>query len=426
MDPSYHDTMRIHQPAPPPERPDELDWSNVAIASTLILSNIFLSLLFGLGLEKQLIVAATRCLVQLTIMGHILQPVFDKESPLFVAMLTLLLISIAILEISFNRTKFRHDYMVSTVALSTITAVLLTSFVGNALAFGASPWYRPRTYIPTVGMLLGNCMSAQAVGLNTIMGQASDNKERIEMYLSFGATRWEAARPLVVEAIRTALLPVLNSMSVMGLISIPGMMTGQIMGGSSIGDAVRYQQILIFMISSSSTIGTIASCMSCCFIIFDDCDRLRLDRIRDTRKKPKASETPGGANVGSWWDETTRQDAAGHIFQVINTDDATIGSNTTGNSSTTTNSTSSSSTSTSSSAADTTTTDDSAANNGIFNPTAVLHAASTAYASASHLAGVAADNIRHAAAELSEAAHELKETVMGSEEVDDGDDIGVL
>ncbi|KAJ3151988.1 hypothetical protein HDU89_001633 [Geranomyces variabilis] len=437
MDPAYHDAMRIHQPAPPPERPDELDWSNVAIASTLILSNICLSLLFGLGLEKQLLVAATRCLIQLTIMGHILQPVFDKESPLFVAMLTLLLISIAILEISFNRTKFRHDYMLSTVALSTITAVLLTSFVGNALAFGASPWYRPRTYIPTVGMLLGNCMSAQAVGLNAIMGQATDNKERIEMYLSFGATRWEAARPLVVEAIRTALLPVLNNMSVMGLISIPGMMTGQIMGGSSIGDAVRYQQILIFMISSSSTIGTIASCMSCCFIIFDDCDRLRLDRIRDTRKKkPRLSES-SDANLESWWDETIRQDAAGHIFQVINTEDATTGSNnnnsnsssistddnvnTSWSSSTNASSSSSSFSSSTSSAADTNETDTS-----MFTPAAVLHAASAAYASASHLAGVAVDNIRHAAVELSEAAHELKETVMGSEEVDDGDDIGVL
>ncbi|KAJ3162188.1 hypothetical protein HDU88_007109 [Geranomyces variabilis] len=432
MDPAYHDAMRIHQPAPPPERPDELDWSNVAIASTLILSNICLSLLFGLGLEKQLLVAATRCLIQLTIMGHILQPVFDKESPLFVAMLTLLLISIAILEISFNRTKFRHDYMVSTVALSTVTAVLLTSFVGNALAFGASPWYRPRTYIPTVGMLLGNCMSAQAVGLNTIMGQATDNKERIEMYLSFGATRWEAARPLVVEAIRTALLPVLNNMSVMGLISIPGMMTGQIMGGSSIGDAVRYQQILIFMISSSSTIGTIASCMSCCFIIFDDCDRLRLDRIRDTRKKkPRLSESSdANAESSSWWDETIRQDAAGHIFQVINTDDATNNSSRSSStddkannswSSSTNASSSPSSSSSTSTAADTNDTDTS-----IFTPAAVLHAASAAYASASHLAGVAVDNIRHAAVELSEAAHELKETVMGSEEVDDGDDIGVL
>ncbi|KAJ3146587.1 hypothetical protein HDU86_008467 [Geranomyces michiganensis] len=208
-------SMRVLSPNPPPERPDELNWSNVATASTLILLNVALSLLFGLGLERQLLVSATRCLVQLTIMGHILQPVFEKESALFVAMLT----------------------------LSTIVAVLLTSFVGNALAIGASPWYRPRTYIPTVGMLLGNCMSAQAVGLNTVMGQAYDNKERIEMYLSFGATRWEAARPLVVEAIRTALLPVLNNMSVMGLISIPGMMTGQIMGGSSIGDAVRYQQV---------------------------------------------------------------------------------------------------------------------------------------------------------------------------------------
>ncbi|TPX59550.1 hypothetical protein PhCBS80983_g02432 [Powellomyces hirtus] len=278
---------------------DELDWTNVATAATLILGNALVSMLFGLGLERTLIVSAIRCVVQLTIMGQILQPVFEKENPWFVAGLSALLIMISVLEIYFNRTKHRHDYMFATVLFSMVLSVVLTSAIGNAFAIRADPWWRPRTYIPTMGMLLGNSMSGMAVGLNVVMGQATENKELIELYLAYGATRWEAARPVVIQGVRTALLPVLNMMSVMGLISIPGMMTGQIMGGASIGDAVRYQQIITFMISACTTISTVASCCACVAIIFDDHDRLRLDRIHSKKKRSVVSATPASSS-SSW------------------------------------------------------------------------------------------------------------------------------
>lgn len=81
----------------------------------------------------------------------------------------------------------------------------------------------------------------------------------LETRLSFGATRYEAGLPLAVEAIRLALLPVITQLSVMGMVNIPGLMTGQIMAGTPIMEAVLYQQCIMFMIAASSTLGVIMS-----------------------------------------------------------------------------------------------------------------------------------------------------------------------
>ncbi|CAG8846131.1 14514_t:CDS:2, partial [Racocetra persica] len=74
------------------------------------------------------------------------------------------------------------------------------------------PFWDPQVFIPTMGMLLGNCMSAIAVGVSYALEQFSEQKEKIEMYLAFGASRWEAGRPVATEAIRLAMLPTINSM----------------------------------------------------------------------------------------------------------------------------------------------------------------------------------------------------------------------
>lgn len=92
----------------------------------------------------------------------------------------------------------------------------------------------------------------------------SDSKDKVEMALSYGATRWEAGRPVMIEAIRLAMLPTINQMSVIGLIAIPGMMTGQIIGGAPVMDAVKYQQIIMFMISASTALGVVTAVVVSC------------------------------------------------------------------------------------------------------------------------------------------------------------------
>ncbi|KAI8608666.1 hypothetical protein BC830DRAFT_1071774, partial [Chytriomyces sp. MP71] len=279
---------------------------NVAVGFLLILINAFISVLLGLGLSTQLFVAALRCVVQLFILGLVLKPAFESQSTLFVALLSVVMMTISSLEIVFNKTKARHFYMLPTVWLCIFVSVFLASLLGNAFAIQADPWFQARQYIPILGMLLGNSLSAVALGLNSTLSQLENQKERIEMYLSFGASRWEAAQPVAKEAIRTALLPTIAQMSVMGLISIPGMMTGQILGGASIDDAVRYQQIILFMITAGSSM-SVTSCVLCClYICIDEQCRLRLDRIIKAEKKQEGVPNGGFFELASAWKRLLR------------------------------------------------------------------------------------------------------------------------
>ncbi|KAL2915102.1 hypothetical protein HK105_205426 [Polyrhizophydium stewartii] len=264
----------------------DLGWENVGIASLLLLVNGALSLYFGLGLETSIAVAAVRCVVQLSILGYVLKPVFEMDSPLLVLAMALALAIIAVCEVVWARTPYRHNLMFVTVFVSILGSTMLVAFLGNAYAIRAEPWYSPREFIPTLGMTLGNSMSSIAVGLSSVMTQLVVQKDSIEMYLAFGASRWEAARPVCIEAIKIAMLPAINSMSIIGLISIPGMMTGQILGGSSVENAARYQQIISFMITASCGLSTVCAVLAAAFIVVDDKARLRADRlVKNDRKK---------------------------------------------------------------------------------------------------------------------------------------------
>jgi ABC-type iron transport system FetAB permease component len=90
-------------------------------------------------------------------------------------------------------------------------------------------------------MLLGNAISAIGVAMNTVQKEFADNRDKVETYLAMGASRFEACKPIACEALKLALLPTVNQMSIIGLISIPGMMTGAIVGGKSVEQAARLQ-----------------------------------------------------------------------------------------------------------------------------------------------------------------------------------------
>ncbi|KAI8923691.1 hypothetical protein BC831DRAFT_428656 [Entophlyctis helioformis] len=280
----------------------ELGWANVGIASLLLVVNGLISIYFGLGLEVDIIVAALRCIVQLTLLSVALEPVFAVNQPLPVFAIASLLVLIACSEVYYSRTAYRHQYMFFSVLVSIMASTFMTGFIGNAFAIQADPWWSARNFIPTMGMLVGNAMSSVAVGLSSVTTQLVDNKDKIEMYLSFGASRWEAARPVCVEAIKLALLPALNSMSIIGLVSIPGMMTGQILGGSSAENAAHYQQVITFMITSSCSLATVTAVLAAVFMVFDDKARLRLDLL--VKNKKRKSDVAGMVKRTAsslWW-----------------------------------------------------------------------------------------------------------------------------
>ncbi|CAK9079221.1 unnamed protein product [Durusdinium trenchii] len=145
------------------------------------------------------------------------------------------------------------------------------------------PWYDAQYVIPLAGMLINNSLSGVALALNAMIDHLHNNKEQVEVLLAFGATPWEAAWPGFVKSVQAALIPAINGMNVVGLVSIPGMMTGQILGGAPPMKAARYQIVITFLISGCSFA---ALCLICAFTIqafFDE--RGRHD---DSEVKPQS------------------------------------------------------------------------------------------------------------------------------------------
>ena len=120
------------------------------------------------------------------------------------------------------------------------------------------PWYTPQYAIPLLGMILGNTLNGVSLGLDRLGSELAVRRDQVEAILALGATRWEAARPLLQQAVKTGLIPTINAMMVVGIVSLPGMMTGQILAGASPVEAVKYQIVIMFLIASATALGTVA------------------------------------------------------------------------------------------------------------------------------------------------------------------------
>jgi len=133
-------------------------------------------------------------------------------------------------------------------------------------------------------MLCGNCVAGIVVAVSYIVKEFQENRDKVEIYLAFGATRVEACKPTAIQALKLALTPTINSMNVIGIIAIPGMMTGAILGGSSVHQAAKLQTIIMFMITAATVLASIFITFAAVIMLVDQEHRIRSDRIDN--KKP--------------------------------------------------------------------------------------------------------------------------------------------
>ena len=129
-------------------------------------------------------------------------------------------------------------------------------------------------------MVLGNTLNGISLGLERFLDSLSVRRKEVEMLLSLGATSWEAANELIRDALRTSMIPTLNSMLVMGVVSLPGMMTGQILAGISPGEAVRYQIIVVFILAAAAALGSILIVILTFRALFNSRHQLLLKRLQ--------------------------------------------------------------------------------------------------------------------------------------------------
>lgn len=251
----------------------------LAVAALLILINVALSIALQLGLEKQLGLAALRMTAQLLLVGYILKWIFTLQSPWLVLAVTGVMTVLAG-QSAISRTKRRYRGM--------FWNSLVSIFVSSALMLGVTvvgiirvePWYNPQYIIPILGMILGNSLTGASLALDRLTEDLTVRRDQIESLLALGATRWEAAQQTIQEALRTGMIPTINSMMVMGTVSLPGMMTGQIIAGASPTDAVRYQIVIIFAIAAGTGLTTIGIVLLAFRSLFNAQHQLRLDRLK--------------------------------------------------------------------------------------------------------------------------------------------------
>jgi putative ABC transport system permease protein len=164
-------------------------------------------------------------------------------------------------------------------ALSTFTAIATGILFSTAflviLVIQPTHFYDAHYVVPLAGMILGNCLQGNVIALERFYSSLRKNENEYTTFLMLGATRWEAVRPYFREAIKAAINPTIAGMSTMGLVSLPGMMTGQILGGSEPWLAVKYQIAIMICIFASTTLASIINLKLSLNIAFNTFDVLK-------------------------------------------------------------------------------------------------------------------------------------------------------
>jgi putative ABC transport system permease protein len=231
----------------------ELTWLDLALAAGLILIAIGLARWQRIGMGRDIVIGSIRALVQLLLVGYVLVYIFGIDRWYLVVAALLVMVAVAT-KTAVDRQETPSARMYGVVGVALLIGSGLTLIYVGAAVVRMEPWYNPRYLIPLFGMIVGNAMNAAALAAERLGGEMDARRAEIEAYLALGATPARAAQDAVRRAIRASMIPMVNSLMVVGIVSLPGMMTGQIIAGASPLTAVRYQIVVMFMLVSAVTV----------------------------------------------------------------------------------------------------------------------------------------------------------------------------
>lgn len=225
-------------------------WQLVA-AYVFVIILILIVRMRGIAREKQILLSTVRMTVQLVLVGYLLVYLFDNINPFFTIGVVIIMEVFAVYNI-FKRAKYRLSKRLKrAVAISMTIGTLSCLFYFLLVVVRVNPWYNPRYFIPIAGMIIGNSMTGVSVGVNQLVDGMQTKKHLVESALMLGASPKIAAKDIVNSAFDSAILPTINSMLGMGIVFLPGMMTGQILSGTSPLTAIEYQIAIMLSILGS-------------------------------------------------------------------------------------------------------------------------------------------------------------------------------
>jgi len=253
---------------------------DLSLAAVLVVLLGMLSAYMKLGVAKQLYIAALRTTIQLSLIGLVLKSLFESTQPFFILLICFVMISVAGWEIlSRQKRKLKGWWGFGVSAGSLFISSFLITVLSLFIVIQADPWYSPQYAVPLLGMLLGNTMTGIALGMDRLTQTAWQQRPVIEQRLMLGESADKAISDIRSEAMRAGMIPIINSMAAAGLVSLPGMMTGQIMAGAEPVEAVKYQILIMFMIAAGTGFGVISVLWLISKRLFDDRERLCFRRL---------------------------------------------------------------------------------------------------------------------------------------------------
>lgn len=227
------------------------------LALLFILIAQITSFIYQLRLNKDITIGTVRTVAQLFLMGYVLTFIFKANNQLLTLCIFVVMVVSAIFIIKGRVKENEVPYVLPTVLVMALSYFLTALFVSKVLV-GVTPWWDPRYFIPTAGMVIGNSMSALAISIERLFTQMRQQREVIEMKLCLGANYREASDEIFRKAVTAGMIPSINAMMGVGLVFLPGMMSGQILAGTDPLIAIRYQIVVMFMLVGSTAISSIS------------------------------------------------------------------------------------------------------------------------------------------------------------------------
>jgi len=229
----------------------EISFGRMVLAYLFWLILLLIFSYWKINKERELVIATFRMTIQLIIVGYVLEYIFGNQNMLFTLLALGVMLAFAVYNV-FARLKIPiKKAMKRVIALSIVFGTCSAIFYFLLFIVAIKPWWDARYFIPIAGMVIGNSMSGISVGAERLIHGMTTRRELIEGTLALGATPASAAKEIVHEAYNAAILPSINSMMGMGIVFLPGLMTGQILSGISPNTAISYQIAIMLAIVGS-------------------------------------------------------------------------------------------------------------------------------------------------------------------------------
>ena len=254
----------------------DISLQQMGILYLLLLIPISIFALYRLKLVGKTVSAVLRMTVQLSLVGLYLKYLFEWNNFWLNCAWVLVMLVAANLNILKQAGLSIRSFLPGTLSATGIATILVVG-VFLALVVRPEPVYDARYLVPITGMLLGNCLRANIVGLERFFSSVRENQKEFMTYLYLGASLQEACLPHLHKALRAALVPHISTMATLGIVSLPGMMTGQILGGGNPVVAIKYQLAIMVAILSTSALGVFLNLRVGMHVAFDEFHRLRTD-----------------------------------------------------------------------------------------------------------------------------------------------------